>query len=167
MPSNTRIKPILAFNNETLLLIRLKVPFSSTIFLTSGLKAPNYLLIRVNQFFNKFKESLDWFYSQFCSFGTRFALGKMFWFFVLFCFGSPHIRSFGHPSWHWPIRAPQRKPAVKIVPLSHQRLSLKELNINKDGDLWETKLVLVHNIPLFFFLQNTVIFFKKISLVFM
>ena len=48
------------------------------------------------------------------------------------------------------------------MPLSHQRLSHKELNINKDGDLWETKLVF--SVQYSSFLQNPVIFFKKSTL---
>ena len=47
-------------------------------------------------------------------------------------------------------------------PSEIDRLSHKELNINKDGDLWETKFVF--NAQYSSFLQNPVIFFKKSTL---
>ena len=50
---------------------------------------------------------------------------------------------------------------VNSTEMQHQRSSHKELNINKDGDLWETKLVFSAQ---YSFLQNPVIFFKKSTL---
>ena len=103
--------------------------------LKSGKRAWKYLLIKVRQFFNKFKQSFDFIYSQFCSFCTQFALGKNYF-------------------WHRPTRAPQRKPAVKNVPLSQS-----EIVSYKNWTLAKMVISGNHNIPLF--LQNPVIFFKK------
>ena len=62
---------------------RLKVQVYS---LQLGLKSSKLNSHQALHFFNKFKQSFDWFYSQFSSFGTRLALGKKF-----FVFDHPSI----------------------------------------------------------------------------
>ena len=77
--------------------------------LQSGLLAPNYLLVKVEQFCNRFLSSFDWFYWKFCMLGTWYAIGKKFLLYSIIWALIFDIVS---------IRAPQRKLSIKIMPLN-------------------------------------------------
>ena len=145
MPSNTRIKPILAFNkNETPLLIRLKVPFPSSLFLAVRVKK---LQITFSSRLTSFSTNSNKVWIDFTHNFVQSAPGLL----SEKCFS--RNRSCGHPSWHWPIRVPQEPSEIVSWRTEHkQEISGKP------------NLFLVHNIPVF---TKPCHFLYKINLVFM
>ena len=139
--------------NGTPIQIRLKVPFSSNLFFTIRVKKLQITFSsRLNSFSTNSNKVLIDFTHNFAHSAPGSLLVKSF----------SHNRSSRHHFWHWPIKAPQGKPAVKIAPLSQSEIVSYELNINKDGDL--SKIKRFFSAQFSFFFTKPCHFLKKSTL---